>query len=199
MCIYQLELSSQLIFKLKNLGTLPRDYMPVINVIKTYQSGIFYAQNNYRDSFQLRSILSPHIQMCDEEMEDSNWNTEVFHRLAVDVFCRVSKNLVFKPKIFDNLREEPFQYWMGYENPTRRGNCDRPDELRLSVRIHHHRSSLMLLEPLLMLPDVPTARERQEKHRIAHNEHVKIVRIVIAYTLSFFLLIIVTFYIVYFA
>ena len=98
--------------------------------------------------------------------------------------------------------DDDIMYWMNYDN-NHRNNKNRDERLTLSIadaRQDHrdNRSSLLLLEPLLLMPELAGTRRKPPKNRITHSEHVKIVRMVIAYTLSFFLLAIITFYIVYF-
>jgi len=65
--------------------------------------------------------------------------------------------------------------------------------------------SLLLLEPLLLMQQdttdgrTPVSKKRERrKEQLTHSEQQKVARIMIGYTLAFFLLAIVTFYVVYF-
>lgn len=62
--------------------------------------------------------------------------------------------------------------------------------------------SLLLLEPLLLMQqDIGTSKPKKRKRRkeqLTRSEQQKVARIMIGYTLAFFLLAIVTFYVVYF-
>lgn len=60
--------------------------------------------------------------------------------------------------------------------------------------------SLLLLEPLLLIHDVKEERKRKKrrKEQLTPSEQQKVARIMIAYTLAFFFLAIITFYVVYF-
>lgn len=60
--------------------------------------------------------------------------------------------------------------------------------------------SLLLLEPLLLMQDVKKeTKTRKRKAQLTPSEQQKVARIMISYALAFFLLAIVTFYVVYFA
>lgn len=200
-----------------------QDYMPIFNVSKTNHSGLCYSQVDKRDIFNYKT-LGPSILLLDTGKIDNylNTNTDYYHRQMIASCCRVSRNVIFKPKVFQNINyqfklindgdneakdvdcDEEIQYWMDFNEDarllnTKNNNNSTNDMFNLSAaRLHNHRASLLMLEPILIMPDFTEPR-RSDKNRITHSEHVKIVRIVIAYTLSFFLLAIVTFYIVYFA
>lgn len=62
--------------------------------------------------------------------------------------------------------------------------------------------SLLLLEPLLLMQqdiEIPESKKRKRrKEQLTRSEQQKVARIMIGYTLAFFLLAIVTFYVVYF-
>jgi hypothetical protein len=67
-------------------------------------------------------------------------------------------------------------------------------------------SSLLLLEPLLLMQQdtgngsrtLMLKKQKRRKEQLTHSEQQKVARIMIGYTLAFFLLAIVTFYVVYF-
>lgn len=79
----------------------------------------------------------------------------------------------------------------------KRKGIDRDKRVRVrsseDVRFSRH---YPLLEPLILKED---DYHSQKAHRARVSEHKKLVRITIAYTLAFFILVIVTFFIIYFA
>lgn len=87
------------------------------------------------------------------------------------------------------------QNWMNYRNDILKLHNLKQDDV---IDHRANRSSLLLLEPLLLMPELGNSRYRHGKNRISQSEHIKIVKIIIAYTLSFFILATITFYIVYF-
>ncbi|KAH0550449.1 uncharacterized protein LOC123262002 [Cotesia glomerata] len=159
-----------------------------------------------------------------DNLVSNHGNTDYYHRRMIDNCSRISRKNIFRPKVFNNVNlearlrseeaknvdcDDEIQYWMDFNEDTRLLSTKNSDEMfNLSAArlhnhnynySHNHRASLLMLEPILMMPDLEnTNKRRSNKKRITRSEHVKIVRIVIAYTLSFFLLAIVTFYIVYF-
>ncbi|XP_074097487.1 uncharacterized protein LOC141526390 [Cotesia typhae] len=239
--------TKQLIFNRKNLfGADTRDYMPVFNINKTNHSGLSYSQVEEPDIFDLNTLRPSillvgtltDIERDSKEMgkidncllSNKNYsNTDFYHRRMIDSCSRISRNSIFRPKVFKNVNlearprseetknvdcDDEIQYWMDFNEDTRLLNTKNSNEMfNLSAAqlhnhnhnynynySHNHRASLLMLEPILMMPDLAENinKRRSSKKRITRSEHVKIVRIVIAYTLSFFLLAIVTFYIVYF-
>lgn len=76
----------------------------------------------------------------------------------------------------------------------------REEEEQEQEKFDRNRASLLLLEPLLLAPRPGSLQRKLDKDRLlARSEQLKLVRIVIAYTLTFLLLVSITFYVVYFA
>jgi len=67
------------------------------------------------------------------------------------------------------------------------------------IKEHQESRPSLLLEPLLLTPELTSSGHRKNmKNRIVRSERAKVVRIIIAYILSFLILASITFYIVYF-
>lgn len=176
----------------------------VYNYLKTNASSIFYVYSPLQDVFDLKTALKPNILI--NSGTKGVVNTELYHRCASNFYTRIS-NQGIAPMIFhinhNNILnsikhvgyDTDLQNWMNYRNDIFRSHSFKQDD----VPDHRaNRSSLLLLEPLLLMPELGSSRYRHEKNRISQSEHMKIVKIVIAYTLSFFILATITFYIVYF-
>lgn len=186
------------------------NFIPVYTATKPNTSGIFYSSSYSTDVFDLKSTLEPTIQLLDSTFRGLA-NTEIYHRNASYFRSRIPEN-GFEPKTFNNDRNDPsvtaknvgyetdLNNWINYRKDVIKLRGSKPNELPLSViEPHPDRSSLLLLEPLLLMPEISKPRRKQAKNRITHSERLKIVRMMIAYTLAFFLLAIVTFYIIYFS
>lgn len=175
------------------------EYMPLCNITKTNSSGILYSTSLPRDVFDLKSKLGPDIVFLDDTFCGIE-NTQVYHRWPDKAYCRTSAR-GFRPMVFDECRmkkSKDSKNWMHRRSDTIKHSL-LANELPLSIiEAHPNRSSLLMLEPLLLGPNLASTKQSDVKNRISHSEHVKIVRMVIAYTLAFFLLAIITFYIVYF-
>lgn len=189
------------------------NFIPVYNTAKPNTSGILYSNNLSTDVFDLKSTLEPTIRLLVDNDFRGLSNTELYHRNAKNFYSRKSAN-GFAPMVFNDMRnnglletiksigyETDLNNWMNYRKDVVKLRNSKPNELPLSViEPHPDRSSLLLLEPLLLMPELSSnPRRNQAKNRITHSEHLKIVRMMIAYTLAFFLLAIVTFYIIYFS
>lgn len=180
-----------------------QDYMPVCNLVKTNASSIFYLNGPPQDVFDLKSILEPSIFITDNIFSGIA-NTQLYHRNANNFYCRVSIN-GSTPMIFQKNRSSTLNAIKstGYETDLHNWMIYRNDLATLrnlkQNECHPTRSSLLLLEPLLLMPDLANSRQNRAKGGITRSEHLKIIRMMIAYTLAFFLLAIITFYIVYFA
>lgn len=179
--------------------------MLVFNYVKTNASSILYVSGSPRESFDLKTMLEPNVFLVNANRSGSI-NTELYHRRTNNCYTRIS-NCGNSPMSFRMNHENilssikhvgydtDLQNWMNYRN-----DVFRTRGLKQTDFTDHraNRSSLLLLEPLLLMPELTSSRLRHGKNRIARPEHMKIVRIVIAYTLSFFILATITFYIVYF-
>ncbi|KAG7212050.1 hypothetical protein KM043_012406 [Ampulex compressa] len=182
-----------------------QDCMPVYNCSKTNCSSIFYLHGLPEDIFDLRSVLGPHIFLMSGSFAETP-NTQLYHRSVNDVYARTSKNgcmpMTFRLNhevLLSSIKQAGYgtdlQNWMNYRNDVLQSRSIKQED---AGEHQPNRASLLLLEPLLLMPELRSPRYRPAKNRLSHSEHMKIVRIVIAYTLSFFILAIITFYIVYF-
>ncbi|XP_017877192.1 uncharacterized protein LOC108623294 [Ceratina calcarata] len=177
----------------------------VYNYVKPNACSIFYSHGSPQDVFDLRMTLKPNIILIgDYKMK--RVNTEFYHRRINHFYTRVSRNgisptafHVNHSNILSSIKhigyDTDLQNWMNYRNDVFRSHSLKQDD---ATDPRANRSSLLLLEPLLLMPELGSSGYRHVKNRIAQSEHVKIVKIVIAYTLSFFILVTITFYIVYF-
>lgn len=177
----------------------------VYNYLKTNASSIFYFYGPSRDVFDLKTTLKPNIFIINSNIRGVV-NTELYHRCASNFYTRISNNGII-PKVFhmnhNNILssikhigyDTDLQNWMNYRNDILKLHNLKQDDV---IDHRANRSSLLLLEPLLLMPELGNSRYRHGKNRISQSEHIKIVKIIIAYTLSFFILATITFYIVYF-
>lgn len=206
---YHFESQTQQLF-FRRCGDLIKfrdDYMPIVSLNKTIVSDFIYPHVNDQDIFNYNSPRAPDILFIHKKVMNASSSTEIYHRVVINAYCRLSFITACKPMVFKDSQvvkylshNDNLQSWMDSNKHATNSSSKNCNDFTLTTaRAHQHRSSLLMLEPLLMMPDFPTSRSSSLKNRITHSEHVKIVRMVIAYTLSFFLLTIVTFYIVYFA
>lgn len=177
----------------------------VHNYLKTNASGIFYSYGPLRDRFDLKTVLKPNIILISSETREVV-NTELYHRCASNFYARVSNNGIAPTTFSTNHNnilssikhigyDTDLKNWMNYRNDVFRSHNVKQDD---TIDPRANRSSLLLLEPLLLMPELRNSGYRHAKNRISQSEHVKIIKIVIAYTLSFFILATITFYVVYF-
>lgn len=178
----------------------------VYNYIKTNASSIFYFYGPPRDTFDLKTALEPNIFLMNSDIKDIVTNTELYHRCASDFYARISNSGIMPTtfrmnhnNILSSIKhvgyDTDLHNWMSYRNNVFRSHGLKQDDM---IDHRANRSSLLLLEPLLLMPELTDPRYRQGKNRISQSEHMKLVKIVLAYTLSFFILAAITFYIVYF-
>lgn len=181
-----------------------RHCLLVHNYLKTNASSIFYFYGLPQDIFDLKTILKPNILVINNNAKEIV-NTELYHRCTSNFCTRVSSNGIVPTafhmnhnNILNSIKhigyDTDLQNWMNYRNDVFRSYNFKQDDV---IDHRANRSSLLLLEPLLLMPELGNSRYKQGKNR-TQSEHVKIVKIVTAYTLSFFILAIITFYIVYF-
>lgn len=178
-----------------------RDYMLVYNYTKTNVAGIFYFHCWPRDIFDLQSLLKPSIHVVNRTCCNLVVNTHLYHRCINNYHVRISRagctpmtfyrdygTLINSTKhISHNDSQDPPIY------QVRRSKGDHTDEYR------GNRLSLLLLEPLLLMPESADSERRENtKNRISRSEHAKIIKIIMIYALSFLILTGITFYIVYF-
>jgi len=176
-----------------------RDCMLVYNYAKTNIAGIFYFHCWPRDVFNLHSLLKPSIHVVNHTCCNLIVNTQLYHRYINGYYVRTSRAgcvpmtfyrdcgtlINYTKHISQNDSQDPPIYQM------HRSKEDHTDE--------HRRSSLLLLEPLLLMPESVNSEHREDtKNRTAQSEDTKIIKIILAYVLSFLILASITFYIVYF-
>lgn len=176
----------------------------VYTFTKTNASSIFYFNGSSRDTFDMKISLTPNILLNSGQMKGVV-NTDLYHRCASNYHTRVSNTGVAPAfrvdhnNILSSIKhvgyDTDLQNWMNYRNDVFRTHGFKQDD---PIEHRANRSSLLLLEPLLLMPEFTRPRNEHRKNRYAQSEHMKIVKIVIAYTLSFFILATITFYIVYF-
>nr|XP_031850388.1 uncharacterized protein LOC116435202 [Nomia melanderi] len=194
----------------KRDGTLFSQYdntqhrLLVYNCVKTNASSIFYSYGSVKDTFDMKTALAPNILLAGNRTKGIV-NTDLYHRCASNFYTRMSNSGVAPAfrinhnNILSTIKhvgyDTDLQNWMNYRNDVFRSHGFKQDDM---IEYRANRSSLLLLEPLLLMPEFTRPRNGHGKNRYAQSEHMKIVKIVIAYTLSFFIIATITFYIVYF-
>lgn len=175
------------------------DYMPICNLPKTNGSGIFYLSSPL-DVFDMKSSLEPGIVLMNSKF-NGIVNTQVYHRYERNFYSRISQNENFSPSLRNNsIITKNFDYetnlnsWMDFCHREKLRNSK--DDFRRESQ--PHRTSLLLLEPLIFMPNFPPGKRSFSKSPISHADSLTLVKIVIAYTMAFFTVTIITFYIVYF-
>jgi len=180
-----------------------RNCMLVCSYMKTNAAGIFYSHCWPQDIFDLKTLLKPNIRVISHVTRDTVANAHLYHRYINNCHARVPRTGC-TPMIF-------------YRNHTitmstkRISHNDNSSDLLIYAPEHQsknendikehqgNRPSLLLLEPLLLAPELTSSGHRKNmKNRIVRSERVKVVRIIIVYILSFLILASITFYIVYF-
>lgn len=179
-----------------------QDCMLIYSYVKTNAAGIFYSHCWPRDVFDLEAILKPNIHVI-SRARDVVVNTQLYHRYVNNYHVRISR-AGCAPMTFRHDRST-------IVDCTKRISCN--DDLHDSLNYLRHqlkdddndercrrdRSSLLLLEPLLLMPELASPRhDRKNKKPVVRSERTKVIRILIAYALSFFVLASITFYVVYF-
>jgi len=175
-----------------------RDYMLVYNYTKTNVAGIFYFHCWPQDIFDLQSLLKPNIYVINRTCCNLTVNTHLYHRCINSYHVRTSRAGCTPMTFYHDYDTviSSTKYISHSENPPIyqvRRSKDHIDEYRRS------RSSLLLLEPLLLIPESADSEQRENtKNKISQSECTKIIKIIIIYALSFLILTSITFYIVYF-
>lgn len=180
-----------------------RDYMLVYSYVKTNSASILYSRSWPQDVFDLKLLLKPSIHVISRTCRSNiTANTQVYHRYANNYHVRISR-AGCAPTVFCHHGHSTVvsctkriswyndsQDSLSYQMQQLR---DRPDEHR------GHRSSLLLLEPLLLMPEMArSGRKKTIKNHALRSERAKLIKILIAYVISFFILASITVYIVYF-
>lgn len=180
-----------------------RDRMLIYSHVKTNAAGIFYSHRQ-QDVFDLESLLRPNIRVISHARRNAAVNTHLYHRRVNNYCVRTSRTGCASMTFYCNRRIMP--------NHAKRTSCCNDDsQASLIHRTHRsnednieesrrNRSSLLLLEPLLLMPELTNSGQRKSrKNRVFRSKRTKMVKMLIAYVLSFFILAGITFYIVYFA
>lgn len=170
------------------------DYMPVFNLSKTNASGIFYFSAPL-DVFDLKSSLEPDIILENSEFSGIV-NTHIYHRRERKFCNRLSKIGNFSMK----FNSKDLINWMNLPEVKMRNlkNDHLIEASQLFRESQPNRTSLLLLEPLIFMPNFPSCKRNFSKISISDADSLTLVKIVIFYTLAFFIVTIITFYIVYF-
>lgn len=176
-----------------------RDYMLVYSYAKTNVAGIFYFHCWPRDIFDLQSLLRPSIQVVNHARCNLAVNTELYHRRINNYHVRTSRTGCTPMIFYHDCRT-----LISCTTPISRNDSSDPlYQMHRSrdddIVNRGNRSSLLLLEPLLRMPESVDSENRGNiKNRLSQSERVKISRIIMAYVSSFLILASITFYIVYF-
>lgn len=178
------------------------DYMPVCNLAKTNVSGILYFSGP-QDVFDLKSSLGPEIVMMNSEF-NGIVNTQMYHRRGSDSCSRISQTwntpmrFQAKESSLSNFKSFGFNAdlnsWVNLRHQVKNS---RENEFSIAES-QPNRASLLLLEPLIFMPSFSQGKMNFSKSRINHTEKLTLAKIVIAYTLAFVIVTIITFYVVYF-
>lgn len=187
---------------LSNYQHQSRDYMPIFNLPKTNASGIFYYPAPL-DVFDLKTSLEPDIILENSEFTGIV-NTHVYHRYEGN-YSRISiKNF---PTNFETILgktnnfEGDFNRFVNYHYQVKMRNTGGNSIIRGSQSFRESqptRTSLLLLEPLIFMPNFPQGKCNFSKSPISNADSLTLAKIVIVYTLAFFIVTMITFYIVYF-
>lgn len=168
------------------------DYMLVYSYTKTNTAGIFYSNWWPQDVFDLESELKPNIYVI-SRARNAVTNTQLYHRNINNYYMRISR-VGYAPMTFYSDR---IAKHISYNNDLQDSLTYQTHRWRdYNIEERRKRPSLLLLEPLLLMPEMTSSK--RDKSNKNQSERIKIVRIVIAYALSFFILMSITFYVVYF-
>lgn len=175
-----------------------QDYMLIYNYAKTNAAGIFYSHCWPRDVFDLRSLLKPHIYVLNYPCRDVIVNTQLYHRHVNNHYVRTSKVGCASMTFYrDSSTMISCTRRISYDNDDLQNSPIYPIHESKDNEYRRNRSSLLLLEPLLLAPELASSGyKKNTENRV--SERVRIVRILIAYASSFLILASITFYIVYF-
>lgn len=155
-----------------------RDFMPVYNICKTTSAGILYLFGLPQDTFDFRLLIT------NVDNDNSEANTHLYHRCINNIYTRSS-----------NSGCRPMRFSLDSPKSIR---TSRSKQLALSHPYQSRRSSLLLLEPLLMSSDSNNVNVVYNKNRFPRSKSINLMRILIVYILLFFISIIIMFYVLYF-
>lgn len=177
-----------------------QECMLIYNYTKTNAAGIFYSHCWPRDVFDLKSLLKPNIYVLNYSCRDVIVNTQLYHRYVNNYYVRISKAGCASMTFYrDNSTMISCMRCIDYNNDDLQ---DSPIYLMHESKDNEYRgnrSSLLLLEPLLLTSELASSRHKKNtKTRALRSERVKIIKMLIAYALSFVILASITCYIVYF-
>jgi len=179
-----------------------RNCMLVCSYTKTNAAGIFYSHCWPQDIFDLKTLLKPNIHVISHVTRDIIANAHLYHRYINNCHARVPRTGCTSTIFY---RDRAITM-----STKRMSHNDNPSDLLIYApeqsknkndikEYQGNRPSLLLLEPLLLTPELTSSGHRKNtKNHIVRSERVKVVRIIIAYILSFLILASITFYIVYF-
>lgn len=175
-----------------------RDCMLIYNYSKTNAASIFYSHCWPRDVFDLKSLLKPNIHVLNYPSRDVIVNTQLYHRYVNNHYVRISKAGCASMTFYhDGSTIISCTRRISYNNDDLQDSLIYP--MHESKEYRQNRSSLLLLEPLLLSSELASSRYKKNiKNRASRSERVKIIRILTVYALSFLILASITFYIVYF-
>lgn len=185
------------------------DFMPVCSLVKTRVSGISYSNVSLQETFDLKSSLLPNILLLNNK-DNFKSNVSLYHRFYGNL-SRISvirtKPIAFQFDVKDlsltttsKKKESNVSNWI---NKLEKAVKLKQDDSSLIVKEHPNSSSLLLLEPLLTDNDnnytVANKPRSSNDENLKHRpDHLMIIRLLIAYTITFFILAFITFYIIFF-
>lgn len=177
-----------------------QDCMLIYNYTKTDAAGIFYSHCWPRDVFDLRSLLKSNIYVLNYSYRDVIVNTQLYHRYVNNHYVRISKAGCASMTFYrDSSTIISCMRCINYNNDDLQDSSIYLMHESKDNEYRRNRSSLLLLEPLLLTSELTSSgHKKNNKTRALQSERVKIIRMLIAYALSFFILASITFYIVYF-
>lgn len=174
-----------------------QDCMLIYNYVKTNAAGIFYSHCWPRDVFDLRSLLKPHIYVLNYPCWDVIVNTQLYHRHVNNHYVRISEVGCASMTFYRDSNTMISCTRRSYINNDLQNSPTYPMHESNNNEYRRNRSSLLLLEPLLLTSELTSSGYKKNTEN-RDSECVRIVRILIAYALSFLILVSITFYIVYF-
>lgn len=175
-----------------------QDYMLIYSYTKTNAAGIFYSHCWPQDVFDLTSLLKPNIYVLNYPCSVIA-NTQLYHRYVNNCYVRLSKAGCASMTFYrDRSTMINCMRCINYNNDNNLQDLPiYPMHQLKDCEYRRNRSSLLLLEPLLLTPElISSEHKKNTKNRV--SERIRIIRILIAYALSFLILVSITFYIVYF-
>lgn len=175
-----------------------QDYMLIYSYTKTNAASIFYSHCWPQDVFDLTSLLKPNIYVLNNSCYDVIANTQLYHRYVNNHYVRLSKAGCASMTFYrDRSTMINCTRCINYNNDNNSQDLPiYPMHQLKDYEYQRNRSSLLLLEPLLLTPELISSEKKNTKNRV--SERIRIVRILTVYALSFLILVSITFYIVYF-